>query len=492
MTTTTDRVLIEVATIAHMAGVSEARAGMNALKLASIGAGLAIAGLVMAGKDAVKIAEEHAKAENNLAGAVADSGRVIKPTIDSVLAYKKALAELADVEKGKYVPATHLSQLQTMRLQDAEARVANTTGQHRVNALRRLAELQVEYATKVHGATTQVGNLAAAEKKVADAAAKMGPVIHQTAMNAGQVQTALEMFMSTNRDFISNQNEVINSWAALIREGITFKNLAPLMTTALHIQAAEGGSLADAVSKLQLAEAGRNKGLTTAVGLQLQAVKAGDTYAEKQKKIAANIAAVSKAYKDVKLTPLTIASDHLKTSWEGIAEVAGPELVGVLAGITSAAADFLKALGDPKSYVAIDQRLTDLAGKIRAAALQLGIAKPTAAEDPAHNVLGGKEIVPGNSSYAPMTAAQLNAYFKKNLTKEDYAHWAKVNADKQDAALAWQKDYGAKQLAALQAIAIQVSLNGINAYRDPYTAPLPPKQIAIILRKNSRANDRAT
>src|SRR6185312_13126440 len=61
------------------------------------------------------------------------------------------------------------------------------------------------------------------------------------------VQASLAAFMQTNRDFISNQNEVINSYASLFREGVKTKDLSRLMTIALHIQAAEGGTLKDAV-----------------------------------------------------------------------------------------------------------------------------------------------------------------------------------------------------------------------------------------------------
>ena len=191
-----------------------------------------------------------------------------------------------------------------------------------------------------------------------------------------QVQSSLASFMQTNRDFISNQSEVINSYAALFREGVKAKDLSRLMTIALHIQAAEGGTLAEAVGKVQQAEVGRNRGLTTAVGLGLESIKTTDTLAEKHAKVARNLAKVEKAYKDIKLTPLEVASNHLNTAWEDLAERSGPILVGVLGQLTQGAADFLKALGDPKSYVGINDFLVGVAGKLRDIALQLGIAEP--------------------------------------------------------------------------------------------------------------------
>jgi hypothetical protein len=156
-----------------------------------------------------------------------------------------------------------------------------------------------------------------------------------------KVQADLAQFMQVNRDFISNQSEVTNSYAALLREGVKAKDLSVLMTTALHIQAAEGGTLADAVTKVQQAEVGRNRSLTTAVGLTLQAIKPSDTLAEKQKKIAANLEAVAKAYGHVKLTPLQVASDHLSTTWELLAEKRGPALVGAETAIVNYTNDSL-------------------------------------------------------------------------------------------------------------------------------------------------------
>lgn len=333
--------------------------GKANFELAALAAGIGL--LVVGGKSAIEISQAHAKAEYNLANAIEHSAKVITPSIAQVKAYHAALAALADAQKGKYVPATHLTELQVMRLQDAEARVAAATGQRRINALRRLAELHVEYGARVHGATTQVGNLAAAEARVAKAAAAMGKTITVAGVNGEEVQASLLRFMQTNRDFISSQDEVRNAYANLVREGVKAKDLSRLLSIALNIQATEGGTLTDAVAKLQAAEIGRNKGLATAVGLTLHAVPANASYADKLKIVAGNIKAVERAYGTAqpKVDALTVSQNHLKTDWELIAEKYGPKLIEDIAGISEE----------------IDKGLPgwlDWAGKIGNVASQLG------------------------------------------------------------------------------------------------------------------------
>lgn len=467
-----------------MAGVKEAKAGLLSFNPLALAAGLALGGLVVAGIDAIKISREHFKAQENLNAAIAHSARVISPTIAATKAHAKALADLAAMQRGTYIPATHLSQLEVMRLQDAEARVAATTGQARINAQRRLAELQVEYAGKVHGASVQVGNLAAAQKRVSDTAAAMGKNIKIAGVNQKVVEDSLAQFMQTNRDFISNQNDVINSYAALVREGVKAKDLSRLMTIALNIQAVEGGTLADAVSKVQQAEVGRNRGLATAVGLTLQAVPASASYAEKQKIIAYNLRQVERAYKDgtKAVDPLTRETNKLKTSWENIAEIAGPELIGVLSGIAKGASDFLDMLKDPKSYTGISDRLTKIASGFRAIALQLGIAEETPSEKASHT-----PRKPGDLS--GLTPAQRAAYIKAfpqyspaNLAKEAAAS-ARITA----AAQAKLDKANAEMLAYLKSIAQDSRTQAMNSRNPvPVTVVLNAAQVANQIRISER------
>ena len=224
----TERVLIVIETIANTAGIQQAKAGLLGFGPAALVASLALGGLIMAGKSAIAISQEHFKAEANLANAIKNRG--------------------ADTQK-----------------------------------------------------------------------------VNET-MNA---------FMQTNRDFISNQNDVINSWAALTREGVKSKDISHLMSLALNIQATEGGTLTEAVTKLQMAEIGRNRGLAIGVGLVLKSIPAHATLAQKQAIVAYNIRQMTKAYGDQKpkVDPLVVATNLLKTDWENIAEKYGPALIGQVAAI---------------------------------------------------------------------------------------------------------------------------------------------------------------
>jgi len=157
-------------------------------------------------------------------------------------------------------------------------------------------------------------------------------------VNTKLAQDDLYAFIQANRDFISNNNDVINAWANLTREGVKQKDISHLMSIAMNIQATEGGTLTDAVTKLQQAEIGRNRGLATQVGLVLKAIPAHATLAQKEKIVAENIAAITKAYGDQppKLDPLVVATNHLKTDWENIAEKYGPDLITQIAGVAEA------------------------------------------------------------------------------------------------------------------------------------------------------------
>jgi hypothetical protein len=229
-----DRVLIEIMTQANMSGVAKAEKGMLGLGASFASVTIIAGGLFALSKNLIDIAEEHSKAEGNLAAAVKARG-----------------------------------------------------------------------------------------------------------LNTRAVQSSLASFMQTNRDFIGNQSEVIDSYAKLVREGVKSKDLSRLMTIALHIQAAEGGSLADSVFKVQQAEVGRNRGLTTAVGLTLEAIKTSDTFAERQHKIERNLLRVARAYKGATPTELQVATNHLATAWEKLAEKHGPALVESLTTVDNYLADHL-------------------------------------------------------------------------------------------------------------------------------------------------------
>lgn len=400
-----DRVLIEIMTAANMAGVEQADAGMLGLGMTFASATILMGGAALAMKSMIQISEEHTQAEGNLTAAMkarnAEAGKILPESAKVQLeiakatkAHADAVAHLAALERGTYVPATQLTERQLFNLHLAEERVARTTGQARVDALTRLSLLQDDYNKKVHAAGTHVGNLSAAQQKVIDTAAKLallqGTVGVQTKLvgiNVEEVRKSLEKFLVTNADFISSQNEVITGYATFIREGVAAKDISGLMTTALNIQAAEGGTLTDAINTLQAAEAGRNIGLKKAVGIILEAIPVNATYAEKQAIIARNLKLVSDAYKGstAAITPLKIAQDHLATSWEKLSEKDGPALTATLTQIVN----FINSSLLPS----LDKTATGMngiSGQINALAANPNLAN-------LNNLFGGwdKIVVPG-------------------------------------------------------------------------------------------------
>lgn len=329
-----------------MAGVTEAKAGMLGLNPVTLALGATLGVLVMAGKSAMEIAQSQAAAEGQLTNALADrnamAGKVMPLSTQAThaiakatAAHAKAVADLAAAQEGRYIPATHLSTLQTMRLEDAQRRVAEATGKTHYNAARRLAELQVEYASKVHGATTQVGSLAAAQQRVADTAktlatlqATVGQKIVLTGINARDVKNELYDFIQANRDYISNQEDVIGMTTLLVREGVSLRDLTRDQALAMDLAAAKGIPLAAAAELVAKAQAGQFKGLKDLLGIATPTIAAGDSLAEKQKKIgvamdtaAGKVKGASKAITDQKK-----ALNDLGNDWHDFAVGPGGDL----------------------------------------------------------------------------------------------------------------------------------------------------------------------
>ncbi len=70
----TERVVILIETVSNMAGVKQAQSGLLGFGVAGIAASVALGGLIMAGKAAVAISQEHFHAEQNLANAIKNRG----------------------------------------------------------------------------------------------------------------------------------------------------------------------------------------------------------------------------------------------------------------------------------------------------------------------------------------------------------------------------------------------------------------------------------
>jgi hypothetical protein len=326
----TDRVLIEILTTADMAGVGAADAGFLGL---GISAGVATAGigaLLLAGKSMIEISTEHATVESTLAAAIdaRNKASLGGGTIDPKAVVQQAKDE-ASAQKAVEA-ATDANTSAKRRLLEMEV-TYNAQAKHSADAYMLIQDQQARVSDTSQALQTAEARLTAAQKETT--VSQKAEAVSASAINA-----EIQKFLDKNRDYISNQNDVVAGYSALIREGVPFADLTKDMNIALEIQAQDGGTLADAVMKLQGAEAGRNVGLKTAVGLTLEAIPANATLAEKEAIVRYNLDQVSAAYGNQlpKLTSLQIAQDHLSTTWEKMAEKDGPGLISAMADIVNA------------------------------------------------------------------------------------------------------------------------------------------------------------
>ena len=136
-------------------------------------------------------------------------------------------------------------------------------------------------------------------------------------------------FITTNRDFVSSQTDVIDGYAAFIREGVPANDVQKAMNAALDISISEHIPLSQAVELLQAAESGRATGLKKLVGIQLENVKATGSQAEKAKTAHDNLQLVAQAYDGARnsLTPLQKQVNDLNNDWQTMATDYGPAAV---------------------------------------------------------------------------------------------------------------------------------------------------------------------
>jgi hypothetical protein len=327
-----DRVLIEILTTANMGGVTQAQGALAGLGLNTMAATAGLGLLALAGKSMIDISQEHAAAETNLAVAINDRNKAANaaPTADPVALKEIAKASDANAKAEDSLTIAHNAAIKAeMALTDA--RLKHGTGSEAAyRAELNYTDALIRDKQAQDAAADSASTLAAAQ-------AKVGASSQVQSINSKELRGQIDAFMQTNRDFITNQNDVINSYTALVREGVPAKDLSRDMSIALNIQAADGGTLTDAVDKLQAAEIGRNKSLKTAVGLTLEAIPATATLAEKEAIVRANVDKVAAAYdgSTKAYTPLQIANAHLSTDWEKLAEKDGPGLVTAMAKLVT-------------------------------------------------------------------------------------------------------------------------------------------------------------
>jgi hypothetical protein len=298
-----ERILIEVATVANLAGLKEAQAGFLGFSPAVLGAGLALAALVVVGKSMIEISQAQAHAEGDL-----------KAAID----------------------ARNASALQTPTPDPAVVKeVAKATDAH-AKAVESLAKMELSLGAPGHKETAlQAYNLAEAHQKVTDTAAaliatqaKLGESTQADRVDTAGLKAEIDNFIKSNAGHINSLADVTTGYANLVREGVPAKDLTRDMGIAVNIAAAEGISLSDATDKLQSMESGRNVGLKKMVGITLEAIPANATLAEKHAILERNTLKVKDAFAGAadNLPPLTQNSNKLQVIWQQLADKDGPSL----------------------------------------------------------------------------------------------------------------------------------------------------------------------
>jgi len=200
------------------------------------------------------------------------------------------------------------------------------------------------------------------------AAGKGGP--DATTISLAKEQAQITTFMQTNRDYISNQADVINSYAQLIRSGLDQTQTQRVMNDALDLAALKGISLTDAVTALSNAEFGRMRGLIDLGITTAKYTDANGNLVQSQHSVAQAMAEVDakvKAGRD-SLTPLQKATNDLSGDWSDLALRVGPPLLdfldGAAKGLDAVLVAGQGASNDP-FWSSLDQKLSDSAGALR-------------------------------------------------------------------------------------------------------------------------------
>lgn len=243
---------------------------------------------------------------------------------------------------------------------------ANMAGVNQANA----GLLGMNTSTVLLGATFAGLGLAikssmqiAAEHTAAES--NLSQAVGTTKLSLKSQQDQITAFMQTNRDYISNQADVINSYANLIRTGLDQTQVQRVMNDALDLAAIKGISLSDATAALTNAEFGRMRGL-----IDLGITTAKYTDANGNLILASHSVAQAMAEVDAKvkggrqsLSLLQQSTDALKTDWEQFATGPGTAFNTAL-GDGAAILDLFyqgvqKVANDNALWSSIDNKIID-------------------------------------------------------------------------------------------------------------------------------------
>ncbi len=198
----------------------------------------------------------------------------------------------------------------------------------------------------------------------AKAELNLAQAVATTKLNLGQQQTLLTNFMQTNRDYISNQADVINSYAQLLRTGLDQVQVQRVMNDALDLAAIKGISYSDAVSALSNAEFGRMRGLIDLGITTAKYTDANGNLVLAQHSVAQSMAEVDAKLKDGRksLTDMQQATNDLSGDWQHFSiDVATPaiEILALTAKGLDELHTSLTGASDDKLWSSLDKNLID-------------------------------------------------------------------------------------------------------------------------------------
>lgn len=301
MATSENTVLVQIVTAANLAGIEQAKASLLGFNASTLGLAAGLGVLYAATKSAIDISEGRANAEADLASAIADRNKMDQQANDP-----KAVANVQKAQENL-----------------AKAQQALGLEEDRLSSKRKLTKADLDELKIKNDAVRK------AEDELAQASAAVSASHQAQRYDSAVLQQQVTTFIKTNRDYTDSQNDVIDGFAAFVREGIPAKDIQEAMNAALDISISEHIPLSQAILMVQGAESGRAAGLRKLVGIQLENVSATATEADKLATAKHNLDLVSAAYDGARnnVTPLQRKVNDLNNDWQDLANNYGPAVV---------------------------------------------------------------------------------------------------------------------------------------------------------------------
>lgn len=326
----TDRWLIEIMTTFGGAGVKEAQAGMLGLGISTVALGVGFGAAAMAAKSMIDLSEQHIQAENSLAQAVAAHNDALGKNKNLTTEASAALVKAQD-EASKSADALTISQnaqfKAVMAYHEAVAKNGPLSDQaYKADANLIDANIRLKQAQDAVADTTV---------KLNDATAATTGTVIGTKISLEDYRKQIEKFIDTNKSYISDQSEVVNGYAALVRSGLSQTEVQRVMNDALDLAALKHISLTEAVDILGKAESGRMKGLIDLGITTSKYVDAQGNLVAGSKDVAGAMDQVDAKVKGGRdtLTDAEKAHDRLAGTWQHMANQDGPALEAGLARV---------------------------------------------------------------------------------------------------------------------------------------------------------------